>query len=176
LKKIISLLICFFLVFNSSAYVFFYWQVKNLLKEQGLSNSQNFKSANLLIKIVIPSYQTLNSKRFQLLDDHEIRYDGKMYDIVKRDEVNGDIILLCISDENEDKLEKAFINHIENNNNDKSTTPVKNILKQLIADGLVNILSESFSSERVVKYTSFFINNYQSPLSEITDPPPNLVC
>ncbi len=176
MKKFISILICSLLIFNSGVYVFFYWQVKYLIKKQGLIKSQNFNPSELLTKIVITTNQSKNTSEYYFIDDYEINFNGKMYDIVKRYKVDDKIILLCISDENEDKLERTFINYIENSNNDKSTLPIKTILKLLIIDGLHNLASETLSTEKIVEYTTFPTIRYNSYNCEVPTPPPLTIC
>jgi hypothetical protein len=156
--------------------VFFYWQISNLFKKQGFLKLQSINSTELLVKIAIPISQPRNQERYQFIDDHEIKYQGKMYDIVKKEIVNDEIILFCISDENEDKLEKAFISYIENHSNEKSNAPVKTILKQLITEGINNSITQIYSDERIVKYISITSVLYKSPQSEVPTPPPLPIC
>lgn len=157
-------------------YVFFYWQAKELFKKQGLIESQTINSTDLLIKIVIPYNQSRNYSKFNFIDDNEIKYEGKMYDIVKRENNHNEIILYCISDENEDKLEKAFITYIENHSNEKSNTPVKTILKQLITEGINNSIIQTYPDERIIKYISITSDLYKSPQTEVPTPPPLAIC
>lgn len=154
--------------------MFFYWQVKNYVKKEGYRKSQNITVDEYLVEITIPRNSPKSTAQYQFVEDHEIRYEGKMYDIVSRKVFNDKLILTCISDEDEDKLEKAFADQVENDNT--SNIPIKSIIKRLIQDG-VNIPNHrTFLYERIVGYNSFLAVFYLSPQSDVLTPPPNTFC
>lgn len=97
-----------------------------------------------------------------------------MYDIVSRKLVGDYLILTCISDEDEDLLEKAFYDMVENDND--SNIPVKSIVKKLIQDGLNDQVKENSLFEIYYDYYPLIIAIYSSPKFDVTTPPPNTEC
>ena len=122
-------------------------------------------------EIVVLKMSEIEKNKFIRHDD-EIKYDGHMYDIIKEEKQNGDVLIFCWGDEEEDNLNKII-----NEKNDEQNYPTKlnYILKNLTK---VFINSRKNNSYLVSRNSIYLIHenmNYISCYSEVPYPPPNFI-
>ena len=113
-------------------------------------------------------------KKIQRVDDHEIRYKGKMYDIVNEIKKDNILYITCINDKSEDNLFGILfkINKQDDPNNRAEPLYTKNLLVKNY------ILNENDIIHFQQKDNRLFIlrvSTYNSPLEEIILPPPELI-
>lgn len=111
---------------------------------------------------------------FKWIHSREFKFNGDMYDIVKKEETEKKLIIQCINDTKEKKLEEEFEKRVHKNSlEDKNLPTSKNVInisfsepitKEQISNTLV--YESSFNYKR----TDF----YQSTFIEIPSPPPRL--
>ena len=110
MKKILSFVFLLLFLFN----IFFYYPVFLILKHEIKSSLSEFNEKNKNPKdIVIFNISPKVAAKLEWKDKHEFRYNGLMYDVIKR-EVNGDYITYyCYIDHKEMKLFKGLSHFIK---------------------------------------------------------------
>ena len=163
-------------------------------KEEGIrkiraySNNKTineFNFVNSIDSLEIPNKQYLSvlkihksiyygkNDKFMFVKKHEIKYFGKLFDIIKKKQIGDTIYILCISDINEDMLEKSYLEHFfaDKNSNSKNQ-PIKNIVSKLHFDGyLENRLKMPIIQNESKKYPHVFAFLIETVL-DIPVPPP----
>lgn len=171
MKKIVAIFVALLLLFNTIGMLIFYWGEMENCEAIALSQIANHEfNDDALIH-----FSSAN-KNFSLIEDKEILSNGILYDIVKTETKDGEIIYSCFSD----KKESVFWNRISQlgkNNSEQSSAPVKNnapeVLKYIGQDK-----SFDYSFIYTSKLTQFGLMDngfyYQNPYSEISSPPPKV--
>ena len=129
---------------------------------------------NELEKISISLNDASNkNKNFEILNDEEISYNGKMYDVYKIIK-SGDIVnYYCICDDNESIFENAFASYLKDKTDQRTkNSPINNILDNIIKEAITfnNKLDKINETE-----TQIYIPNQNSTYQIIFDiptPPP----
>lgn len=125
------------LLFNSLGYVVFYQQVRYQIKSVMRAEIKKGMNSERIEKIIIYEKDIAENKiRFKLVEAHEFRLNGKMYDIVKKIEEPGRVIYYCIHDTKEDALDELFSCLIESGSAPDKTQPAQTVLKLLIKEGI----------------------------------------
>jgi hypothetical protein len=150
--------------------------VKQSLKEEALDKLLDYIPDSELEIITLSKQDVINDEEFyKLLEENEIRYKGKMYDIYKKFEKDDTIILYCICDDKENNLDKAFSVYIQNLTTKNSPQPaLKNILLNKLSAGILIAVNNLFpkKTEELISFSNqFFITNY----FEVPTPPPRYI-
>jgi hypothetical protein len=108
---------------------------------------------------------------FRWIHSREFKYNGDMYDIVEKKETDDKLIVYCINDTKEKKLEEEFEKRVHKNSTENKNLPT--ILK------FSSSISEPVQSNQVsfiLEYQSSFdcrLNNqYKTLYLDIPSPPP----
>ncbi|MGB5528731.1 MAG: hypothetical protein WBQ32_02075 [Ignavibacteriaceae bacterium] len=112
---------------------------------------------------------------FRWIHSREFKYNGEMYDVVKRAEDNKQIFLYCINDEKEKKLEEEFEKGVHKNSSENKQRPTTyNHFNILLSEP---VKSEQTGIALVQGYGfKFWLTvSYNSPNIEIPSPPPRCV-
>jgi hypothetical protein len=143
LKRILSIILILLIAFNAGGYFFIYYQLENYFKQIALNKINEFIPLERLEKIELntKSVSSEAMKNVKIIDDNEISYYGKMYDVYSIEYQNGITILYCINDENEDIIQNAFSEYLNEKNSINDVKAVTNIIKILITLGLEPIHS-----------------------------------
>ncbi|MGI8952758.1 MAG: hypothetical protein ACR2FN_14375 [Chitinophagaceae bacterium] len=161
LKKLSAILLFALLLFNLAGYrIWFYYAQMQSDQQLETSFDNNNYNENDLIAIKIPlvlPYQT-NWKDFERVNG-EVTLNGKIYKYVKRKLYDGELILLCLPDENKMRLQTArddffkFANDLQQNSSSKkSGNPSAGNFKNIISD---------FDKQFNEAITSSFIENIE---------------
>ena len=169
MKKPITIIILILILFNAIGYEFIFTCLILNCKHE-ISDSPYVESLGKTL-IITPS----NSDRFVRKNNHEIIFDGILYDI-KSEEVNGDnLIIHCIMDLEEQELLEYFVKiRSEKNSEDKNIPLNKFIDKNPI---ILFIITHSLKIERPDNYylSGSFLNLfYIQPIIELPTPPPQV--
>jgi hypothetical protein len=124
------------IIFNSAGYVFTYWQLKMIFRKTAEENCRIYiPEEKLQILIVHNDGKRVLPENWEMENDQEFRYNNEMYDVV-RSEVKGDFIYYyCRKDDNENRLESAFITYVQETSGTLAgTIPVKNLIKSFSGD------------------------------------------
>jgi hypothetical protein len=133
-RKNISVLLILLIVFNSFGYVFVYFQMQFIFKNLAYEKTYSVLNEDQLTQIRIPLGEINNNPEFSQLDESEISYNGRMYDVYKTETSGTDIVFYCCSDENEDALNNAFASFSRQNTDRTSNNPITNFIKLIIKE------------------------------------------
>lgn len=130
----------------------------------------------LIELLVFNKEDIVNQKiNFRWIHSREFRYNGDMYDIVEKEETESQLIIYCINDTKEKKLEEEFEKRVHQNSSENKQKPSANYL-------INNLLSEAVQNEKIRMelipefiFREQFASRYKSIHSEIPSPPPRFV-
>jgi hypothetical protein len=136
MKKSLHIALIFLVVFNSAGYLFTYWQLKKIFKQTALKQTeQSIPDSQLQLIVTDLQGSPVDSQNCIRENKKEFRYYGEMYDIVRSENKGNFINHYCLKDDNENRLEAAFITFVEGNSDiPAGTLPVKNLLKYFSSD------------------------------------------
>lgn len=177
MKKTLSILLILFIIINSGGYLFIYLQLENYFKKIAFNRINEFIPIEKLERIEISnnSKSTESKDYIRFIDDREICYKGKMYDIYMVFVQDGKTIIYCISDENEDIINNAFSEYINESDGDLESQTIINFVKIIITLALEPIQSD-FSYIQPYKNISFnYINLFGNINIDIPSPPPKFI-
>ena len=142
---------------------------------KGLIKNGFFRNEYEQIAITDPS----TNKDLKILDKNEIRYRGKLYDVVSRKVSGNTITFLCINDTKEEKLVSRYTNYIRWSAWQNS--PQKSRNSQAM---LYHIIKHAFLQSPSVTppVDSFLLVKWMDPFSELNSinlkpfsPPPEII-
>jgi len=108
----------------------YYW-VYHFLRRQAKSEMKAYIRKNHGNDPGVSVFSEEQSKDFEWIEDHEFRYRGMMYDIVKTEERNGKKYFHCVKDEREEELISAFLDiRMIMEEADEETEPIKQWIKK----------------------------------------------
>ena len=172
IRNIMFLFVAFVLAFNSFGFVFYFLIERENAKEEAFEKIISLKSKEK-IEILSISKSVINEGRvFQRINKKEIKYEGKMYDIVKEEKQTDRIIFYCIHDEKEDKLEKDFAGTVNKNLNQKAVAGSSINFNHLIQFAEYGTKWGIQSPINKVDYYSYLNSNYLPNTQKILTPPP----
>jgi len=176
LKKIISIFLTLLIVFNTGGYFFVYFQLSNCFKQIAFNKINDFiPLENLeLIKLDLNAISSYDEDFYERVNDREISYCGKMYDIYKEEVSNDTLLIYCVSDENEDIINNAFDIYINDKKNDKPNSAIVNIIKIFITIALVQTEKENFNLKSNQIITNTYLISFQTIFIDVPSPPPRL--
>lgn len=166
------LLVAFVFAFNSFGYIFYFLIARENAKEEAFEKITLSKSKEKVEVLSISKSVINEGKIFQRINKNEIRYEGKMYDIVKEERKNDKIIFYSIHDKKEDKLEKDFSRTVNKNLNEKAIAGSSINFNHLIQYAEYGIKWGNESPINKVKYLIYLNRNYNINTPEILTPPP----
>jgi hypothetical protein len=168
LRKFTQIILAALFLFNSIGYIFAYYQLEYIFKQKAIYKINHHCLSDEVTIIE-------DSPSVKKTDFNEINFNGMDYDIIKKEIRNGKIVFFCISDEQENNLHKVFINHVENNTDSKSSTPVKNILNNIFSDILIPVSNSNVVATSNIEYTAHKLIHYKFPDIKIFTPPPQFI-
>jgi hypothetical protein len=176
LRKILSILILSVFIYNAIGFLAVHQALSAYYKYLGMKQVEK-PSEKELIELLIFNKKDILSNRidFRWIHSREFKYNGDMYDIVEKKETNDQLIVYCINDTKEKKLEEEFEKRVrKNSSGDKNRPNINNIN--------FNFLSEPAQTEGLnlclvfrVEFFCFDTNLYKSFLTDTPSPPPRLV-
>ena len=143
MKKLAAILLLIIFLFNLAGYkfVFSYAQQQSDIQLQSSIDKAQYNDAELLaIKVPLSMpYQTVQSDWERV--DGEITVSGKIYKYVKRRIADGEMVLMCLPDQNKMRIQTARNDFFKNttdvaqNNASKKSDNAKNFsFKNLMGD------------------------------------------
>lgn len=149
-------------------YVYFsirVWQIKVEMRTQ----LQSLPDDQLQI-LTLGAEEFINAR----VDEHEIKVDGKMYDVARIKKEGDVVIVFCVHDKKEDSL-LGYLDRILNNlENDNQTLP-----HAVVHFSLLHYLSEDFnfqfsSSTTLLQPHTAYLENFFFFVPPIDSPPPRI--
>jgi hypothetical protein len=173
-KKVFVILFSLLLSFNSFGYIFVYLQVKGCLKDESFVKLKEYIPEDELEVIVINKDDNSSDNKLEFLDEDEIKYCDKMYDVYKKVEKGNSIYYYCIGDEKENILNKAFLSYIKDVISKDTPQPaLKNILLIKLSVAIISKADDLIpqTNEKLISCSKLFLTtNY----TEVLTPPPRL--
>jgi hypothetical protein len=175
LKKILSILLVSLLIFNSAGYVLVYFQLKFSFQKEALSKLENFLEPSEMTVINISANEFRNgSDNFFRVNDKEINFYGKLYDISQVEYINDSVKIVALSDDNENKLNEFFEYTLNKNLNDKYSKTAS-IIKLLITEaGLPTEFTSTSSWREDMCYNFIFVPILEN-FFDVPSPPPKTI-
>jgi len=166
-------------VLNTVGFVFLFVGAKEILRMKTWKEVDEMKSSKRIEVISVPaadpSADGETGNGFQRVNKKEIRFHGKMYDVVREERYNGKLIFYCIHDENEDKLDKEFSNEVRKNLDSKSSTSSTTNLIHLIQYAEMGKCINVSPPVRKSNYSNFYITRRSQIDPQVLTPPPKLI-
>ncbi len=171
LKRVVSILLAVLLVFNSVGFVLVYYQLKYFFKKEAKASLSLYVPEKLLTNIIISNDG--ENPGIEWIDDGEIKVNGKMFDIVKREIQGNNTVLICVSDDRENKLNEVFEESFNNSfNPSASKTSSVNVLKNLIKNALAPETENYLIISGKQRPLTFILEEVLDPFLEVLTPPP----
>jgi hypothetical protein len=129
-----------------------------------------------MIELLIFNKEDIENSKidFRWIHSREFKYNGDMYDIVKKSETDKQLIVHVINDTKEKKLEEEFEKKVHKNSSENKQLP--SVIKFSLS------ISEPAQSNQIIfllDYQSTFecrqYSSYKSLYLEIPSPPPRIV-
>ena len=141
MKQLAAIFLFVLFLFNLAGYrlVFYYLDNKSEVRYESLIDNEEYDEADLLtIKVDINMPYQVERTDFQRISG-EIEVDGVVYQYVKRRVYNGQLVLLCIPNNEKTKIKNAENRFVEWTNDiaasqHQKDSPAKNIQKQAFSD------------------------------------------
>jgi hypothetical protein len=174
LKKITSILLALFILYNSGVYLFLYIHTEKVIKQEikDRISSGFLKENEYKLFIVSKSYKSAENN-FTFVGNDEILYEGQMYDIVKVEYSGDSIKYYCLNDEGETKLITAFF-QLNKQINDREKSLLITVLSLILTQGILDNnfdinISKDFTI--ITPQNTYLIKNINK---DILDPPPKI--
>ena len=175
MKRTLSLFIIVLLLANTFGFELFFAIELNICKKE--SEKAIFFLAEKDVLDIIKIKKDEQQKIINV-DENEIRYNNNLYDIVKAEETNSEIIYYCYKDVKENNLIRGFREvEKEQKNNRTKKGEARFVLKNLVKNYIVQKIKIDNPLNNHFKFSLIVNNNYESPLLSINPHPPqsNLV-
>ena len=145
-------------------------------KYLGLQKTNVHSEEEIIELLVFNKEDIINGKiNFQWIHSREFRYNNDLYDIVEKRETEDNLIIYCINDTREKRLEEDFVKRVQKNSFEDKQKTATNILKFVSISEPVQFEKTSNSLVRESSFGIRWIEFYQSFNLDIPTPPPRLV-
>jgi hypothetical protein len=174
-KKTISILLTILFLYSAVGFLAVHSFLSNYYKELGIQKIEEIAEADEIQILVFDKSDIQNSKiDFMWIHSAEFKYNGDMYDIVKKEENENQLILYCLNDSKETKLEKDFERELDNSTTNKKqnsgdNNPFNTLNSEAVGESALN-----FPDITKTSYGFNYIKNYVPICAEIPSPPPKL--
>lgn len=167
MKKIIAIFLLAVLLFSNLGGLLLF-KIQQQINYQCIKNELRNTRARTTLTLSLADYK--KSK----VDKHEIKVEGKMYDVQQIVVANGSVIVYCIADEKEDYLIASF-QKLEQNKSGKTTacTSLFKLLSLVYLQVKQNETAPAFINLNVLFFS--FSNDFQPAVLSIESPPPKTV-
>jgi hypothetical protein len=173
LKKYISILILSLFIYNTFGFLAVHPFLSLYYKYLGMQRA-DMPSEEEMIELLVFDKEDISKGKinFTWIHSREFKYNGDMYDIVEKKETDEQLIVYCINDTKEKKLEEEFEKRVQKNSKEDKHRPS--------ANNSINILiSEPAKSEQInialaceCSCGCLRIDFYKSLNLDIPSPPP----
>lgn len=143
-------------------------------KNLGLQKIEKPSEGELIEFIVFNKKDIAENKiDFKWIHSREFKYNGEMYDIVKKEENDKQLFLHCINDKKEKRLEEEFAKKVQDNSTNSKHRQVSNHLNILLSEPAQ---TDNISVEPVCEFYFYKLltDCYNSINLDIPSPPPRV--
>lgn len=173
MKKLISILIALFVLYNSGVYLFLYIHSEKVVKQQAKDRILSGVVTEDECKLFVVSRSSQFKEDFTFVNDDEILYQGQMYDIVKVEDSGDSIKYYCLNDDAETKLLTGFF-QLNKQANEKERALIMTVLSLVLAQGLLESPLNFNISQEITKILPQNTHLIRSINADILDPPPKV--
>lgn len=159
------LFLSFFILNFAGIYVYFAFRLIHIKRE--MRASLKAMPEESLTKLVLTEPEFSKSR----VEEHEIKVNGRMYDIARVQFDNGNVTVWCLHDEAEDNL-LAFLDAVSNRAHRDSNPVPASIQKFLSLTFLVPVFRFSFLSTVISKSETAYQLRFYSTWLTVHSPPP----
>ena len=185
MKKLAAILLIALFIFNLFGYrILFYFaqQQSDINIEKALDKNQYKEEDLITVKIPMSVPYQVERKDFERYNG-EVNLNGKIYKYVKRKVCDGNLVLLCLPDQNKMRLETVKNDLIKNSNDLQNTGSKKSgDSKPFSGKDFSNDYNQNIAEYRIACYNvlnNFGFQNRVSPLSSglhsTPEQPPELI-
>ncbi|MCE1165184.1 MAG: hypothetical protein LWX07_07265 [Bacteroidetes bacterium] len=172
MKRIVSIFLVFLIVLNSVFFGVLYFIAKSELKKEFLSS---LKISDYNLPVTIVTSDDINSNPdIVALENDEIKINGRYFDVFKTVSVNGKKTYYCISDKNEEQLEKAFNNFLFSSEKNTTSKTAQTLMKLISMSGYPASFYYNSISTRLIAYPVADNFSLLDALIKIPTPPPEV--
>ncbi|MFA7381000.1 MAG: hypothetical protein WC150_11080 [Bacteroidia bacterium] len=110
---------------------------------------------------------------FEWVKEHEFRYRGNLYDIIRKTETTNSVVWYCIQDEREQEM----LTHLKQQVHQNNGHPAKNaklLIKSIVKDYIVEMPAFVHVSALQIAHSTYFICLFLSPDLTQESPPPRV--
>ena len=174
MRRITSILILSLFLYNTIGFLAIHPFMSMYYKYLGMMRA-DMPSEEERIELLIFNKEDIENNKigFRWIHSREFKYNGDMYDIVKKEETDKQLIVYVINDTKEKKLEEEFEKRVYKNSTENKHLP--SIIKYSLS------ISEPVQQEQIgiapVNETVFNYwrtDSYKSLHPDIPSPPPRL--
>ncbi len=161
MKKAFALSLLFFILFNSMGYYILFELDKLIVRKE--MNAQIFGNPTNLICLTIEKGD--QNPLFHRLDDKEIEYKGRLYDVFREIDKGDSKLIFCIPDTKEEQLYAGLkrINH-----NKQRSSLWDHLVKIALPEGAKNLV---YITPDILKFPPLKIHLLSSVLPTWSPPP-----
>jgi hypothetical protein len=174
MKKITAILLVSLLLFDSCGYFFIYIELSGFFKKEASEKINDFLPDKELEIIAVHNSELCNANSpLQFINSSEIKINGSLYDIYKTEYKKDSVYFYCLNDKNENILEQAFSGYMDKKiNDDSKTTPIHNILHNILKIALVPVNFNDSYYQSSIKFVTNSQNLLPQYSVDIPTPPP----
>ena len=169
MKKVTTILLLALLLFNFIGYRFLFYALQQKAENNIVAkiDAQHYNDADLITLTVPLSMPYLTDSKDFERKDGEITINGKIYHYVKQKISQGNLILMCLPDEQKTQLQTAKNDFFKNqtdfqNNTSKKSGNNSQVIKLVISD------YEQLQTASIIFYSTGVFNTFYSHASFAT--------
>lgn len=172
-RKIIPILLALLILVNSIGYILLYIERLATINLEIRKTINEDYSAEIVTKLALSNYEFTHFVRWK--GDDEFKFKGKMFDVVKIERTQNQIIIFCIRDEKEEMLISSFEKIFKRNFSSDNIN--SNLRISLLNVQLLGLPIYEYALERNFSFNILscgYTNNYISKFLEANTPPPKV--
>lgn len=175
IRKILSILILSIFIYNTFGFLAVHPFLSIYYKYLGMQRTYVHSEEEIVELLIFNKEDIIHGKiNFRWIHSREFKYNGDMYDLVEKKETDDQLIIYCINDTREKKLEEDFEKKVQKNSFEDKQKPVTNILKFVSISEPVQFDKVTNSLVKTSSFGSLWNEFYQSYNLDIPTPPPRL--
>lgn len=167
--KLLSILLCGLLIYNSLGYVMVLSVMRFAIHQQKWAQLSSLPESQLTTFIFA---RNTSNQRLTIENEHEIMVDGKLYDLVRKSEYGKYIIYSCVYDHEEETLiSKTRLFNSKDPQMPRQSTAI-NIIDKIIKSGIFTEKAIFIAENSIDFNAGFLANCYAVPIIQVSSPPP----
>ena len=144
-------------------------------KHLGTQRAEKPSEEEMIEMLIFNKEEILEGKiAFRWIHSREFKYNGDMYDIVKKEENEKQLIVYCINDTKEKKLEEEFEKRVHKNSSEDKQRPATSNYNFVSLSEPVQSEQISIAPAYEMVFSYWRTDSYKSLHLDIHSPPPRL--